>query len=167
METRYCRIVSLNRVNFNLFTWLAPNHYVNNCWFIIDSILRNEFLLTLHIHFHSGKCISKCRLQNDVRFVQALMHQLPRRNATSADFDAFHSVSNPDTFTLISRIRQFQSNGICIKPPTFQDIYLELNNYFNGICTENLQWYINHISPTLYSSFIRYFKIFFILRLPL
>ena len=53
--------------------WTAPSHFLSQYWNIVNSNLRNKRqwnLKAVFIHFHSRKCIRKCRLLN---FVSASM----------------------------------------------------------------------------------------------
>ena len=57
-------------------SWSAPSHYLNQCWKIVNWTLRNKiqwFFLFEFKHFHSRKCIWKCRLPNGNHLVSASM----------------------------------------------------------------------------------------------
>ena len=44
---------------------VAPRHYLNQCWYIVNWTLRANFggILYIFIYIHSRKCIWKCPLQ--------------------------------------------------------------------------------------------------------
>ena len=55
--------------------WPAPSHYLNQWWNIVNWTIGNKFHGNLNkkklIHFHSRKCVWKCRLENCGHFVSA------------------------------------------------------------------------------------------------
>ena len=89
-------------------TWSAPNHYLNQCWNIINWNLRNKLqwnFLTKFIHCRSRKCIWKCRLQKVDRFVWAPMSF--KQDSTCARGNVLSRID-----TLHCRIHKYKRN-IC------------------------------------------------------
>ena len=88
-------------------TWLAPSHYMNNCWHVVNMIFGNKFQWNLNGNFTFSfkKCIWKCQIENDGHFVSLTTShsciysfenltlilykdfQIPRKNTVSLIFN--------------------------------------------------------------------------------
>ena len=73
-----------HRFRYWLVAWPAPNHYLNQCWNIVNSTLRNILQWNFDRNFLTRKCTWKCRLPNGVHLsrpqcVKIYHHHSPRR----------------------------------------------------------------------------------------